>query len=275
MYNKYRFREKSFEYREKNTIETAFPYDPHFHDCYELYYLKEGIASYMVEGNHYDMAPGDLILTNPRELHCPIVEPGIYHRITLSIHPMFLSSFLTEEYNPFGGIANRSLGSQNKIEAAVVISHGLDKILETIERYYNSTQPCKKAMLKAYLLILLESINRIIQIDKVSFVHERISDIVHYINDHLAEKLTLSSLADIFNLNKHYLSHSFHEKMGMTLTDYITGKRIQFALELMESSLTLLEIALQSGFSDYAAFYRAFHNYTGMSPMQYQKSMSR
>jgi len=275
MYRKYRVRQKSFEFREKNTVETDFPYDPHFHDCYEIYYLKAGDVSYMVEGNHYDMKPGDLMLTNPRELHCPIVGPKEYHRITLSIHPLYLSSFITEDYNPFSSLANRPLGSRNRIDASIVSANGLDKLINTIGEYYNSTLPSKNAMIKAYSLILLEAINHIIQVDKLTFTHERISDIIHYINDNLAEKITLTSLANIFNLNKHYLSHAFHDKMGMTLTDYITGKRIQHALELMEGNCTLLEIALQSGFSDYAAFYRAFHKFTGMNPAQYQKSMKR
>lgn len=275
MYTKYKIRQKSFDYREKNTTETQFPYDPHFHDCYEIYFLKEGNVSYIVEGKIYEMAPGDIILTNPRELHCPIVGSGEYHRITLSIHSMYLSGFITEDYNPFNSLASRPLATQNRIEASVVSANGLDRMIDTIGEYYHSDKPCKNAMIKAHLLILLESINRIIQVDKLTFAHVRIHDIVHYINDNLSEKITLSSLADAFCLNKHYLSHSFHDKMGMTLTDYITSKRIQRSLGLMDTSSTLLEVAMQSGFSDYAAFYRAFHKLTGMSPIQYQNSLKR
>ena len=148
-------------------------------------------------------------------------------------------------------------------------------MLETIGEYYHSSLPCRNAMLKAHLLILLETLNQIIQVDKLTFAHERIYDIVHYINDNLTEKITLSSLSETFCLNKHYLSHTFHDKMGMTLTEYITSKRVQRSLELMEGSFTLLEVALQSGFSDYAAFYRAFGKLIGMSPMSYQKSIKR
>ncbi len=271
----YRIGKNKFEYRNKYTCGESFPYIPHFHNFHEIYYFMQGEGEYMVEGKKYPLSPGDVVITNPRELHSPVITSDVYHRITIAVHPLYLSAFMTRDYNPFSGLSNRPLAVQNHIPAEIVRLHGLDREIEALGTYYSDTNPCRDAMLKAHLLILLESINQIIGISKLSFAQERLQEIVHYINEHLDEKITLSSIADAFYINKHHLSHTFHDRMGMTLTDYITSKRIQHALETIGEPGSLLELALESGFSDYASFYRAFMKITGISPQQYRKSIGR
>ncbi len=275
MQTTYRIGKSNFEYRDKRTRGEAFPYVPHFHNCYEIFYFLEGEGDYVVEGIKYPLLPGDILITNPRELHSPAIRSDVYHRITLAIHPLYLSGFITKDYNPFNGFASRPLADQNRIPAEVVQSHGLAREIEAIGAYSKDPSPRRDAMIKAHLLILLEAINQIISVTKLSFANERIQDIVHYINEHLSEKITLSSIADAFFINKHHLSHTFHDRMGMTLTDYITSKRIQQSLELLPGPLSLLDIALTVGFTDYAGFYRAFAKFIGTSPQQFRKSTKK
>lgn len=271
----YRIGKSSFEYRNKRTNGEKFPYIPHFHDSYEIFYFLEGEGDYVVEGKRYPLAPGDIIITNPRELHSPAIRSDVYHRITIAVHPLYLSDFITGAYNPFNGLASRPLADQNRIPAATVHEKGLDREIDAIGAYFKDDKPSRSAMIKAHLLILLEAINQIISVTKLSFAQERIQEIVHYINGHLSEKITLSSIADAFFINKHHLSHTFHDRMGMTLTDYITSKRIQQSLELLPEPLSLLDIALMVGFADYAGFYRAFSKFIGTSPQHFRKSIKK
>ena len=60
-----------------------------------------------------------------------------------------------------------------------------------------------------------------------------IRNIIHYINLHLKEDLTLSTLAARFNLSRSYLSDRFHREVHSNLTDYVTLTRIQFAANLL------------------------------------------
>lgn len=270
----YRIGKSSFEYKNRRTHGEKFPYIPHFHNSYEIFYFLEGEGSYAVEGKQYPLSPGDIIITNPRELHAPLITSDVYHRITLSIHPLYLSAFITKDYNPFNGLSSRSLADQNRIPADIVHQYGLDKEIEALGTFSESTNPCRDAMITAHLLILLESINQIINVPKLSFANERIREIVHYINVHLTEKITLASLAETFFINRHHLSHTFHDRMGMTLTDYITSKRVQKSLELLSEPMSLLDVALAVGFSDYASFYRAFIKIVGTSPQVHRKSIS-
>lgn len=275
MQTTYRIGKYSFEYRDRMTSGEPFPYIPHFHDSYEIFYFIEGEGEYVVEGKRYPLTPGDIIITNPRELHSPAIRSDVYHRVTIAIHPLYLSGFITKDYNPFNGFASRPLADQNRIPADVVQSQGLAREIEIIGAYNKDTRPCRDAMIKAHLLILLESINQVISVTKLSFANERIQGIVHYINEHLSEKITLASIADTFFINKHHLSHTFHDRMGMTLTDYITSKRIQRSLELLPESMPLLDIALSVGFADYAGFYRSFTKLIGVGPRVFRKSIAR
>ena len=60
-----------------------------------------------------------------------------------------------------------------------------------------------------------------------------IRNITHYINLHLKEDLTLSTLAARFNLSRSYLSDRLHREVHSNLTDYVTLARIQFAANLL------------------------------------------
>ena len=60
-----------------------------------------------------------------------------------------------------------------------------------------------------------------------------IRNIIHYINLHLKEDLTLSTLAARFNLSRSYLSDRLHREVHSNLTDCVTLTRIQFAANLL------------------------------------------
>ena len=59
-----------------------------------------------------------------------------------------------------------------------------------------------------------------------------IRNITHYINLHLKEDLTLSTLAARSNPSRSYLSDRLHREVHSNLTDYVTLTRIQFAANL-------------------------------------------
>ena len=60
-----------------------------------------------------------------------------------------------------------------------------------------------------------------------------IRNIIHYINLHLKEDLTLSTLTARFNLSRSYLSDQLHREVHSNLTDYVTLTHIQFAANLL------------------------------------------
>ena len=92
-----------------------------------------------------------------------------------------------------------------------------------------------------------------------------------YISEHFREELTLSMLAKQFGYNPSYLSRSFKENFGISLSKYITMLRLREAILLLKSGeYGVTKCALESGFGSTRSFYRAFHEEFGVTPKEYQ-----
>ncbi|HAY96909.1 MAG TPA: hypothetical protein DCY23_01040 [Ruminococcaceae bacterium] len=69
-----------------------------------------------------------------------------------------------------------------------------------------------------------------------------------------------------------YLSRVFKEKMGMTLQSYVTMKKMEKAVEMIEQgNFTITEIALKLSFESLQSFSKSFRRTVGVSPMEYRK----
>lgn len=100
-----------------------------------------------------------------------------------------------------------------------------------------------------------------------------IETITTFIHDHVEEKLTLVQLSEVVHLHPQYVSRLFKQEMGMTLTDYITVRRIEKAKELLANSKkTIADISEQCGFTDPNYFTRVFKKLEGCPPKQYREN---
>ncbi|MCI8562408.1 MAG: helix-turn-helix transcriptional regulator [Lachnospiraceae bacterium] len=93
------------------------------------------------------------------------------------------------------------------------------------------------------------------------------------IKKHNDEALTLSSLSQKFGYSEFYISRKFIEISGMHFRDYLRHRTLAFALkEVRDSSKSLLEIALNYGFSSHEAFSRSFKGAYGITPSEYRSN---
>lgn len=256
---------------------SSIPYSPnippHFHNCYEILFFEKGDAEYMVEGNIYNLTEEDILITNPREMHCPIFKSNReYQRSIIFLKPAFLSDFISERYNPFAGLENRKIGTQNRIDEKHVKKFKLNEKFNIIRKYAGSKLPEDELMIKTLLLQFLISINSIIPSTQLTLGNEKINEIIQYINQNLSSKLTLDILAREFYLNKYYISHLFTEKVGIAAGEYITNKRIMLAKEMLLEKALPSQVFQAVGFSDYSSFYRAFKKTLGIAPSAINKS---
>lgn len=90
-----------------------------------------------------------------------------------------------------------------------------------------------------------------------------------YTND----TLSLSSIANHFNMNESYLSYTFKQQNGIKLSVYIENLRIQKAKELLaQTSLTISQIAEEIGYLSANSFCRAFKRVTGINATTFRAS---
>ncbi len=96
-----------------------------------------------------------------------------------------------------------------------------------------------------------------------------------YIDENYFEDLTLSSLAEKFNVESSYFSRMFRQEMGENLILYITKKRIEKARSyIANADINLTEIAFMVGYNDYSYFNRVFKKNTGLSPREYRNQLN-
>ncbi len=87
------------------------------------------------------------------------------------------------------------------------------------------------------------------------------------------EALTLRDLAGKLGYSEFHMTRKFREITGMGFRDYLQGRKLAFALkEVRDSEKSMLDIALDYGFSSNEAFTRAFKRSYGVTPSQYRKS---
>ena len=156
---------------------------------------------------------------------------------------------------------------------------------------YDDFSSCREALrlqITDYILkpVNYEEFGGCIDNLKISLFERRVSDaaepekqeertiagITRYLQDHLAEEISLSVLADNFHLNPQYISQLFKSEIGVNFLAYLTNIRMEKAKKLLlATSISIAEVAEQSGYGDYRVFTKAFKKSEGVTPSQYRR----
>lgn len=100
-----------------------------------------------------------------------------------------------------------------------------------------------------------------------------IDEIDQCIKQRQDDALTLCSLSRRLGYSEYYVTRKFQEISGLQFRDYLRLRRLAFALwEVRDSDRSLLEIAVDYGFSSHEAFTRAFKAVYGVTPSQYRRN---
>ena len=99
-----------------------------------------------------------------------------------------------------------------------------------------------------------------------------IHGLVRYLQEHLAEEISLSVLAEEFHLSAQYISQLFKSEIGVNFLAYLTNIRMEKAKKLLlTTSLSIADVSEQSGYGDYRVFTKVFKKSEGITPSQYRR----
>ena len=105
---------------------------------------------------------------------------------------------------------------------------------------------------------------------------ERLKGVLEYVEEHYAEPISTAEIAKRFYFSRTYFSKFFHDNMAVTFKEYLNTYRTQKArLDLLETSKSIYEVALDNGFADSRRFIISFSGYYGMTPLQYRKHYAK
>jgi len=98
---------------------------------------------------------------------------------------------------------------------------------------------------------------------------------VAYIEEHLAEPISLAALAQLVGLSACYFCRAFRQSLGMPPQRYQLRQRIERAKSLLaKRAASVTDVSLAVGYNDTSAFCTAFRRVTGLTPSAYRRHFS-
>lgn len=87
------------------------------------------------------------------------------------------------------------------------------------------------------------------------------------------EEISLKKLSEKMGYSEYHMSRIFHKLSGMQFREYVRKRKLTFALlDVRDTSVGFMEIALNYGFQSQEAFTRAFREAYGVPPGEYRKN---
>jgi AraC family transcriptional regulator len=98
--------------------------------------------------------------------------------------------------------------------------------------------------------------------------------VAEYIDEHLADELKLSDLAQLARLSPYHFARAFKRSFGVPPHGYHVGRRIEHAKGLLaRRDLSVTQIGMKLGYGETNAFSVAFRRVTGYTPTDYRHSV--
>ena len=96
--------------------------------------------------------------------------------------------------------------------------------------------------------------------------------VVEFIEDHLAEDISLAALAELVDLSLYHFARAFAQSFGAPPHRYHMARRMDRAKSLLQRpTLSVTQIGVRIGFRETSSFTRAFRKFTGLTPTEYRR----
>lgn len=153
------------------------------------------------------------------------------------------------------------------------MKYDVDELEEMKYEYFefiNEAQHAKAAI--ACFHDFLEVVKRVVLVEDSKSCPPNMQRLLQYIEDHYAEPLSLTILAEYFHFNPSYLSSYFSTHLKVGFSDYLNQVRIAKAKHILQSgSASVSQVSEMVGYSEPSYFCKVFKRIEGSSPGRYRK----
>lgn len=250
-------------------------YPNHWHTPVEIVMpIEDG---YDLECNNisFNLREGDIIMIAPGALHHLYAHEG--RRIIFQVDLKMLQGF--EDFDSFFSIMNPAIVITP--EEYPGIHEECTHIMMEIFNEYFSSAPLNSISIVSKFLQLLVLVGRAYTLSSDRFTAnkptkqqeytEKLMGICDYINKHCTEDLTLEDVASTAGFSKYHFSRLFKEFAGVSFYKYLNTRRIAYAERLLlDPSISITEVAINSGFNSISAFMRMFKIIKNCTPTQFK-----
>ena len=246
----------------------------HSHTFYEILSIRSsGGAEYLIDAQRYKLQRGDIVIVPPGVSHRPLLPETMTEPYKRDV--IWMS---TEYLNGLTQILSDDLGLQNT-STRLIRTAGTPwaYLTDLIPRGVREAEQKRfgwELVLAANTAQLMVHVHRAVLDNSANTLKaeakELMDNILEYVEQHYAEKLTLADVAGRFYVSESTISLTLRKKMGVSFYHWVTQRRLIAAKSLIEEGRLLEDVAQSVGFSDYSSFFRAFKREFGISPKQYR-----
>lgn len=264
----------------------------HRHDYFEILFFVTGGPQQRIRLRDYMSRRGSIFLVSPMTPHQPRFGPTDncyviyfdlkYLRPELSnVDASHLDSELlarVPELAPFS--CQHELDyelSENQVQT-------LQKLCEQMLHEQNEPRLCSQEVIRACLILLLSEVTQSYEQDIKTLMRahppmggtdRHVRRVLHFIEQNLAQKITLSLAASAASVSPNYLANLLRRETGQTFVELVTAQRMDRACELLSfTRLRVSQIGDSVGFGDVDYFCRRFKQMLGCTPLEYRASQS-
>lgn len=256
-----------------------FDFPLHFHEEYELNFIKNAAGSKRVIGDHVEeIADVELVLIGPNLQHGWFThkcKDKIIQEITIQFHKdLFDEKFLQRNQMSFikhlfqrssrGVLFSKStsLAIMPRI-ADLTEKHGFDSVLELMSILHDLS------ISRNFRTLSDASFNKEIS----SYSSRRIDKIMEFVNHNFSQNITLGDAARIAGMTEVSLSRFFKLRTGKTFVDTLNDVRLGNASRmLIDTTHSINEIAYKCGFNNMSNFNRIFKKKKDSTPKDFRHS---
>lgn len=245
-------------------------------DCFEIVYLHTGTLRLQIKHKHYTVQSPALILLN--ELDDCVLQPvgDTCLRYYLCISLEAASNRIRDE--ELGAVLHKRHPNACPVIPAGPFQNELMRIFSaSVEEYKRklvySDQRQMALLIDLLVLLCREMSHNRSEINRNSI--SNIREIQSRIENSYFEKISISALAAEYYMSVSYLSHLFKRTTGYAVIEYLTKCRLSQAKKLLlNTQMSITEIAYATGFLDSSNFSRLFKKKYGLSPTEFRKSLA-
>lgn len=240
----------------------------HVHACYQMYYILEGEATFLVGGRVLQVQEGSCFLVPAMMLHemYPVQENLVHdYELKLFIKDPFLLTHLQDG-------------------PSVISDNGaIARLLTYVVENWNSRDKQNVKDIEYILSTLL--LNFFVdklhyeQKDSAHIFTENYSavtkSVLVYIEKHYPYHFSLQTMGERLNYNKNYLCSVFRKDTGVSIVEYLNFIRIRRAVIFFAFYGQDVQTACESvGFSNLSHFSRTFKALVGVPPRDFRRAFS-
>lgn len=255
---------------------------PHFEMASAEAYTDFYGLSYVVSGERMIYSPNGTSILQQGDVN--FIPRYVYTRSTYTseepfefILLKFTDAMLSDLLKVIGADAYNELCKESIIHFDKTAQDKITAILIEMENEWNHYNVYSELILKGLLYKLIITCLRERTIGGVPVYtlekkHDCLSGAIKYIKVHLRENPSLKETAKGIHVSPSYLSKIFTNQLHTSFSEFVLNEKVQYAQKLLvNSKLSMTQIALESGFSSNAYFSDCFKRRVGISPTQFRR----